>query len=102
MLSHTVPWLFAATPDATARVRLAGPLPPGTVVARQPGSDRYERHDPSGLEPARGIVYRALPDGWAVVVRRSATVLAALLNAGVGINYATRCDLQMAGIKVLP
>lgn len=102
MLSDAAPWLFAATPDATSRVRMADPQPSGTVIARQSGGDLYGRHDPSGSEPARGIVYRALPDGRAAVVLRSATVIAALLNAGAGIDYATCCDLRRAGIKVLP
>lgn len=102
MLGPDVPWLFAATPDATSRVRLVDPLPSGAVVARQHGSDMYGRHDPNGLEPARGVVYRALPAGGAVVILRSATVIAALLEAGAGIDYRTRCDLRMAGIKVLP
>jgi len=77
-------------------------MPSGTVVAYPRGGTQYTRHDPNSLHPARGVVYRLLRDGGALLIARDATILGALLNDGRGLALSTKCDLQMAGIRVLP
>jgi hypothetical protein len=102
MIGPHVPWLVAATEDSTSLGRLTEPMPTGTVVSFPRGGTQYTRHDPNGLDPARGVVYRLLRDGGALIVAREATVIAALLNDGRGLALSTKCDLQMVGIRVLP
>lgn len=96
------PWLVDSE-HAAAHVHLTEPLDPGTVISRQPGAlTTYMRHDPNGLEPARGAVARRSPDGTAFALLRAATLLGPMLNGGAGIDYRTRCDLRMCGFRVVP
>lgn len=94
------PFLFASTPQSVSRVRLAERLMPGTVIT-YPGGERYAKHERGALQPARGVVFQALPGEWALAVLRDATLIGPLLNEGKGVDAQACVELRAAGITVL-